>query len=327
MIMTKVELKPPGTKNILPCEREEKYSELHQFLGNTPIDTIDEISPSIFSKLEYANPSGSHYDRAYLLTIKTLEEQGFIRPGDELRDISSGSAGISLAYIGEKLGYDVRITVPSELPDNRVRPMEEYGAMVVKSGFGYVASASDFQSKEIQELRNLPDWSVSRPRERSSRAFMFDNGLKRICYLNHSENYLSPTSFETIAEELAVQLSDISHLVLAEGNWTTIAGISPKIRKLVPGITVVGYRGENTDNHQNFGVTVDNIPLRFKNPNLLDSEYIVSDQQRDEIDERLDRDRKFGRSSLMGLVVAEDIVTNNPGAKVCTIAYDQSDRY
>jgi len=306
--------------------RNEQLARLKIVIGHTDMEKVTLPSgQQILVKKESDNPSGSHYDRVYLKTIEHLETIGFLQPGDELRDITSGSAGTSLALLSYLLGYSARITVPAELPANRIYPMLRFGAKVIDSGAGYVPHASELQVTEIMALRADNQWTEARPADRSSRAFSFSNHEQRICYLNHSENDLSPQAFETIADEIGEQAPDTTHLLLAEGNWTTIAGISPRIRQLLPRVQVIGYQGEVTNNTtDNFGTNVPNVPLRFKNVDLVDAECIVTNIERDAASKAAPQ---LGRSSLMGLALAQRIIRDHPAAHVVTIAYDQAERY
>jgi cysteine synthase len=287
----------------------------------------------VTTKQEFANPSGSHYDRAYLRTLQTLEAEGFLQAGDELRDITSGSAGISLALIGHLLGFRVRITVPDELPANRIYPMLAYGAQVISAGSGYVPAAAEHQTTEIDSLKIDPAYQLSRPRTRASRAFMFQSSHERLCYLNHSENELSPQAFSAIGQELVQQVTDVPEaLLLAIGNWTTIAGIVPVIRQAWPDTQIIGYEGEVTDRpHRNYGTTVLGVRLRYEQAGLLDQRLMVSDQERDEVDYLVNTDRsladQLGHSSLMGLALAKRLHRHGISGNIVTIAYDQKFRY
>lgn len=306
--------------------REEQFTRLEAIIGYTPLERIQlDTGLSVMTKMEHQNPSGSHYDRAYFATIKHFEEIGFIQPGDELRDITSGSAGISLALISQLLGYKSRIIVPAELPANRLYPMLQFGAQLVSSGEGYVPHASIVQTNEILGFREDPEWQETRPADRSGRALTFEKDDVRICYLNHSENELSPASFAPIASEILDDTPDISHIVLAEGNWTTISGIAKRLRMLKPSVHITGYSGEFTDGKtENYGTNVPDVPLRFKDLELLDADVIVSSKDRDAMQCHAPH---LGRSSLMGLAVAESILRDNPNANVVTLGYDTAERY
>lgn len=183
--------------------------QLEKLIGNTPLREVEGTNAT--TKFECCNPTGSHYDRAYLKTLGVLLEGGYIRPGDELRDITSGSAGRSLAFFGHELGFSVTITVPSELPEARIEAIRQYGASVVLSDGDYIAGASKQQREEIKRLvRNTSTWKLIRHNDASHKAVIFENladKTRRCCYVNHSENRLSVGAFSTIGAEIIKTIS------------------------------------------------------------------------------------------------------------------------
>jgi cysteine synthase len=248
-----------------------------------------------------------------------------------LRDITSGSAGISLAVLGKELGYSVRVTVPDELPESRIFPMNYFEAEVVNAGPGYIKAASEFQAQEIHALKDDAAWELIRPTDRNQKALIFSNGERRICYLNHSENSLTVEAFQAIGEEAVRQMAEPPQcVVLALGNWTTVAGIAPVVKKAWPSTRIIGYEGENTTIHDNYGTTVSGIPLRFHDDSLLDAKIVVTDATRDTYDEFINRNltpgMQLGHSSIMGMAAAHAELHERPGTAL-TVAYDQKLRY
>ena len=320
---------PHQTEYDLERNREELFDALERIIGNTSVQNIALPHGIVKIKQEFNNPSGSHYDRVWLATIRELEHTGFIQPGDELREISSGSAGISLALIGGVLGYPVRLTLPPELPDNRVWPAGYFGAKIIRSSYGYVSAASAMQAEEISDLRESSDWTISRPDQNIASSFSFEKNerAERVCYLNHSENPISPAAHASIAQEILELEDQTTHVVLAIGNWTTIAGIAPILMR--EGIEVIGYSGSDVGGDglttNNFGTTVD-IPgysFKFSRTELSDRQT-VSDK---EVNRFRTLAPQLGRSSIMGLVIANRILGANSGARVISIGYDLANRY
>jgi cysteine synthase len=221
------------------------------------------------------------------------------------------------------LGYNVRISVPDELPNSRIAPIQIFGAEVVNVGSGYVPRASEVQAEEIQAFRQNRSWTESRPLTRSSRAFRFDDNGKRICYLNHSENDLSPMAFREIGKEI-LRSTEPDVVYLAAGNWTTIAGIAPVIHDESPGTTVIAYEGDYTSGpHTNYGTSVDGVKLRYRDERLVDDIVTITDQERDAVRNTNRYARNLGNSSIMGLAAA----IRHGGLRPTTIAYDLANRY
>ncbi len=312
--------------------RAEKYRRLEAVVGNTAIEETELDGHIIRSKDESSQPGGSHYARPWVAMLKSFEQKGLITPGStEIRDITSGSSGAVAALFGSLLDYQVRIMVPEELPANRIYPIVRFGARVVSTGPGYIQGSSAAQRAEIYALKATADWErVRLPPDVQAKPVIFDNGSQLICYANHSEDQKAVNAFARIADELAEQAPDMTHLLLGEGNWTSIAGISPRLRTLLPGVEIVGYTGDAADMQFNFGLTIDDsIPFSYKQPDaLLDREEIVTGSERNALAQQPTVAAKhLGRSSVMGLVVAQRLLKENPEAQICTIIYDRDDRY
>ena len=326
--------------------REVQYDKWHAIIGNTPLEKIQLAGAEVYAKSEFNNPSGSHYDRAYLATLRTLELRGLISPGDELRDITSGSAGSSLALIGSLLNYKVNITVPPELPANRTYPMHRYGAKVTVSGDGYIKQASQEQSRSIHTLLRS-GWRRVKTYDAQMNAIILEKDDNRICYINHSENQASPDAFTQIGQEIVDQSPrPLDHLVLAIGNWTTIAGISPVIRSAWPNTHITGFEDARNaptfhalhgqtlgdfSQHDSYGTSSIGVPLKFNQHDLIDDAVTVKVDERSAMDELFNTSRpllaQIGHSSLMGLVVAERLLKEDPRAQVGLLFYDQKVRY
>jgi len=67
-----------GTADWQPLPRSQKFDLLERVVGETPLSEVRlQGGASAHMKEEFANPSGSHYDRVYFETIRHLESIGF----------------------------------------------------------------------------------------------------------------------------------------------------------------------------------------------------------------------------------------------------------
>ena len=111
--------------------------EVLSFIGNTPLVRLAKLEEAfslpfcLYGKLEKNNPSGSIKDRAALEMVEQAEAAGRLKKGDLLVEPTSGNMGISLALIGLRKGYRVRIYMPDSASLERRLLMEAYGAEVV----------------------------------------------------------------------------------------------------------------------------------------------------------------------------------------------------
>ncbi len=310
---------------------------------DTPLEATVLGGKTFYVKRELDNPSGSHYDRAYVAHIQALQDLGLIAPGDELRDISSGSAGISLAWVGKTFGYPVRVIAPSELPEARIQPMRENGATVERSTGDYILGASQMQRNEILRHVKDQDWRrILVPKELSS-AIIFEHKtekMPRVCFLNHSESPITVQAFSEIGHEIVRSLTSRGVVpavaALAIGNWTTIAGIAPVLRQAFPDINVIGYQSAPGGYFRNFGTNMSGasgteVPMSFRDESLVNRIVSVENSNISRLDKKfqghVDIANRVGRSSIMGLVVARDFLTKAGSDHAVTIAYDSATRY
>ncbi|KON30681.1 hypothetical protein AC482_03270 [miscellaneous Crenarchaeota group-15 archaeon DG-45] len=108
--------------------------DILELIGETPLVRLGSIpsegAADVFVKLEYLNPSGSLKDRIALEMIRRAEAEGRLKPGYTIIEASTGNTGISLSFVGRRLGYKVAIYMPEGMTPERIRIMESYGAEV-----------------------------------------------------------------------------------------------------------------------------------------------------------------------------------------------------
>src|ERR1700743_3875298 len=96
-----------------------RYGDIVQSIGHTPLIELKRLSPKpgvrIWAKLESRNPTGSVKDRVARALIEEAEERGLIRPGQTILEPTSGNTGISLAMIGSRKGYPIKVVMPDNV--------------------------------------------------------------------------------------------------------------------------------------------------------------------------------------------------------------------
>ena len=105
-------------------------------IGATPLIKLEklsaEVGANVFVKYEAANPGGSIKDRAAKSMIDAAEARGQITPGKSvLVEPTSGNTGIGIAMIGAARGYDVVLTMPESMSQERRMLLAVYGAKLV----------------------------------------------------------------------------------------------------------------------------------------------------------------------------------------------------
>lgn len=111
--------------------------EITEIVGNTPLlrlarlEKKHQLKAAVLAKLEYLNPTGSVKDRAALYMIRDAEEKGLLKEGGTIIEPTSGNTGIGLASIAAAKGYQVILTMPDTMSQERRNILKAYGARLV----------------------------------------------------------------------------------------------------------------------------------------------------------------------------------------------------
>src|SRR6056297_3375645 len=115
--------------------QKNETMKLEQLIGNTPLIELEKIpvkkNVTIFCKLEGHNPGGSVKDRAALGMINGALERGDVKPGDTLVEATSGNTGIALAMIAAMKGLKMKLIMPEDATEERIKSMKAFGAEVI----------------------------------------------------------------------------------------------------------------------------------------------------------------------------------------------------
>ena len=113
------------------------YKKITDLIGNTPLLELENyreyqnLSATIFGKLEYFNPAGSVKDRIAKAMIDDAEAKGVLKPDSVIIEPTSGNTGIGLAAVAAARGYKVILTMPETMSVERRNLLKAYGAQVV----------------------------------------------------------------------------------------------------------------------------------------------------------------------------------------------------
>ena len=133
------------------------YDSIDKVIGKTPLVRLrDSSKPKDFNgeillKLESLNPGGSVKDRIGKAMIDQAEEDGLLQEGGTIVEASSGNTGIALALVGAARGYEVILTMPETMSEERRTLLKAYGAeLVLTPGDDGIPGAMD-KAEEIAE--------------------------------------------------------------------------------------------------------------------------------------------------------------------------------
>jgi cysteine synthase len=106
-------------------------------IGNSPLVELSRITKKhklrgrILAKLEYLNFGFSKKDRVALQMILEAEEEGILKPGQTVVELTSGNTGIGLAIVCAIKGYKFVAIMSKGNSDERRLMIEALGAEVV----------------------------------------------------------------------------------------------------------------------------------------------------------------------------------------------------
>lgn len=110
-------------------------NSITELIGNTPLVEFHRLEKElglkarIVGKLEYFNPAGSSKDRIALAMIEGAEEEGKLKEGSTIVEMTSGNTGIGLAAVAAAKGYHIKLAVQPTASRERVQLVEAYGAV------------------------------------------------------------------------------------------------------------------------------------------------------------------------------------------------------
>jgi len=296
-------------------DRQKLYESLKERIGRTRLEPYMGDVPngnSIFIKRECDNPLGSHYDRVYLALYKYWEENKGLKPGMNVLETSSGSAGVSFAGIGRYLGYNCYVMVPEgEQLRKRREAIAEQGAKIILT-------------PEEEYINGFP-----------KRIPQYIGELKAK-FLNHSmgrkgtNNEVTLTSLEEIAKEVLEEIN-VDIYVVGIGNGSSIVGPGRVFKKYDSTMQIVGYKPRKSGKNDLPGLINQDgldpsIVIPF--PHIEEAKKIMGREVLlNGLDTGVIGNEDLGRTGRAGISVALDMAKEVNGKNMLVLAYDKADRY
>jgi cysteine synthase A len=124
-------------------------------IGSTPVVKLralaDKNGAEVWAKLESLNPGGSVKDRICLNMIETAERQGKLKPGATIVEPTSGNTGIGLALIAAVKGYQLILTMPDTMSEERRSLLSAYGAHLILTPDTKGMGGAIHKAEELQQ--------------------------------------------------------------------------------------------------------------------------------------------------------------------------------
>ncbi len=181
-------------------------------IGHTPVFRLNRIpgphDAEIWAKLENYNPGGSVKDRICLAMVEQAERDGRLKPGDTIVEPTSGNTGIGLALVCAVKGYNLILTMPDTMSEERRSLLAAYGAKLVLTPDTRGMQGAIAQAEEL--VRNNPGYFMPQ---------QFNNPA-------NPEIHYAGTG-----PELIEQLDRIDAFVAGVGTGGTISGVGRYLRE------------------------------------------------------------------------------------------------
>lgn len=185
------------------------------------------IKPQIMVKVEYLNPSGTHYCRVANAIVDHAEKEKFIESGMTLVDWTYGSSGIALSMAAVTRGYKVLLVVPDKISREKQQVLKALGAEIV-------ITPSDALPGEPRSCVNVAENLVQ--------------NLPSAYFTNMYENELNcKVHMESTGPEIWEQTEGgITHLFVPVISGAMISGLGRFLKTKRPEVKVIGVEPEGS---------------------------------------------------------------------------------
>ncbi len=241
--------------------------DITELVGETPMLRLKRLVPAgwadVFAKLEYLNPGGSVKDRAAIGIIRRAERDGKLKPGGTIVEATAGNTGIGLALIGVNSGYKVKLFVPEQFSEEKIKVMRALGAEVTRTPDAEGMQGAIRQAKELVAS--------------DSTAFM----------AGQFENPANPDyHYETTAHEIFEQMQGrVDAVVIGCGTSGTFSGVARYLKEKLPGVLAYAVETQGSilgggppGPHKVEGIGASFIPKTF-DPSVCDEILMVMDDE------------------------------------------------
>ena len=289
---------------------------VEKLVGNTPMIKIDYEYEgklgSIYTKLEFYNYSGSIKDRIALYIIQKERENGNLKDGQSIVEVTSGNTGIAFSAIGALFGHDVHIFMPDWVSLERRKLIEMYGAHV------HLVSKEEGGFKRALELAEdfANETGAFRP-------LQFDNELN------------PEAQYKTTGQEIIDAVPDINAFVSGIGTGGTLMGIGKRLKDNNPDSKIIALEpstlsilkmGMEEGSHLIEGIGDDFIP-GIVDEDLIDDIVLIHDCDAINMAKRISKEFGLGIGISSGANFLASVLVDSEDLKIATVFADDNKKY
>lgn len=289
---------------------------LEKLIGNTPMIKIDYEyegkSGSIYTKLEYYNYSGSIKDRIALYILEKSKENGELKDGQPIVEVTSGNTGISFSAIGALLGHEVHIFMPDWVSLERRNLIEMYGANV------HLVSKEEGGFKKALELAE--EFAIKHD---AFRPLQFDNELN------------VEAQYKTTGQEIIDAVPDVNAFVSGIGTGGTLMGIGKRLKDNNPNSKIIALEpstlsilkmGMEEGSHLIEGIGDDFIP-GIVDRGAIDDIVLIHDCDAINMSKRIAKEFGLGIGISSGANFLASVLSDSDELTIATVFPDDNKKY
>ena len=296
--------------------------KLTDLVGDTPLLELNnygrgkELKGKLYGKLEYFNPVGSVKDRVALALVEDAEKKGLLKPGATLIESTSGNTGIGLAFVAASKGYQLILTMPETMSQERRSLLKALGAkLVLTLGAKGMKGAIE-------------------------RAYELENEIEGSLLMLQFENPANPAiHYQTTGPEIWEDTEGkVAVFVAGVGTGGTISGVGKALKEKNENIQIVAVEPQSSPvlsggapgTHKIQGIGAGFIPKNF-NREVVDEVFTVSDDEAIRAARELAQQEGLlvGVSSGAAVYAAGEIAKReeNKGKCIVVLLPDTGERY
>lgn len=295
-------------------------NDITRVIGKTPLVRLsrlaEDLKAEIWVKLESQNPLGSVKDRIGAAMIAAAEKDGHLKPGGLIVEPTSGNTGLALAMVAAAKGYQITLTMPETMSNERKMLLVQLGAKLVltpgKEGMkGAIAKAKEIHAENPNSF--LPN--------------QFDNPANPEIHRQTT----APEIWEATSGEIDI-------FVVGVGTGGTITGVSEFLKERKK--SVLSYAVEPADSpvlsggdpgpHKIQGIGAGFIP-QVMNMDIIDGIITVTNDEAIDISRQLATKEGILAGISSGAAVAAALKLaakkEHQGKKIVTVLPDTGERY
>lgn len=296
------------------------YNNVIETVGNTPLIKINKLSNglygNIYVKAEFFNPLSSVKDRVGLAMIEDAENKGLLNKDTLIIEPTSGNTGIGLAFVCAQKGYQLVLTMPETMSEERRKLLKMLGATVILTEGKKGMTGAIQKAEEL--AKNNPNSFI--PQQFKNKA--------------NPEIHKKTTAVE-IWEALD---GKVDYFVAGVGTGGTITGVGEYLKEKNPEVKIIAIEpkdsavlsGENASPHAIQGIGAGFIP-EILNMEIIDEIMTVEAENAGIIARRLASEEGIlaGISSGSNLWAALQIAAKPEakGKNIVTVLCDTGERY